>query len=472
MVGCEYLRKCRYSRLAGLAISLAALGAPAYAATVVSNLSETANSDNMRIGVHDTGFSYVEILCATSFTTGSHSSGHRLNSVTAKFDAKVGSALPVDVDIYSNSTTGGGQPNAKTADLTGSDPDSAGNHTYSCSGATCLLSPGTAYWLVFAAPDEAGQSLNLYYQWKNTASDSQTSTPSDNGWSIGNDEKCKLDTSSSWTDYSNIAGGSIGSGLFSVDASELTPTLTASAVTATGATLTIGDYIGSNWYYKYTSPTQGTCSSAQTGSSASVTTLTAGTSYTFVAYSDSSCTTLVATASRFHTTIPAGHQRDLSVQPGHQTLAASWNSSTGATSYVLGWRVSGTTDFTTTEVTSGTSATISSLTNGTGYDVVVKAKNSSGESAEYGRRQRYASPDPDSKCSKADGRNADHRRPHGGLVVQGQSERCAVHGSRSQYRDSDSYRPDRQYQLFIFGLQRIRLRRDQPGRSQQQLYHA
>ena len=77
-------------------------------------------------------------------------------------------------------------------------------------------------------------------------------------------------------------------------------TLTASAITQTTATLTIANHTG-DWYYQYTTPTGGTCSSAQTGTTASLTTLTADTAYTYAAYSDSTCTTLLATAASFTT---------------------------------------------------------------------------------------------------------------------------------------------------------------------------
>ncbi len=80
------------------------------------------------------------------------------------------------------------------------------------------------------------------------------------------------------------------------------PTLASSSVTATGATLTISGYANTGgWHYQYTSPSGGVCSStAVTGSSTTVT-LTANTSYTFAAYSDSACTTLLATAASFTT---------------------------------------------------------------------------------------------------------------------------------------------------------------------------
>ena len=81
-------------------------------------------------------------------------------------------------------------------------------------------------------------------------------------------------------------------------------TLTASGVTATGATLTIASHGGVEWYYKHTN-TGATCDGpvAAGTSTKALTNLTAGTSYTFSAYTDSACTTgnLLAAASQFTT---------------------------------------------------------------------------------------------------------------------------------------------------------------------------
>ena len=76
-------------------------------------------------------------------------------------------------------------------------------------------------------------------------------------------------------------------------------TLTASEVEQTTATLTIANHTGS-WWYQYTSPTGGTCSAEQTGTTADLTDLKPATSYTFAAYSDA-CSTVLATAQAFTT---------------------------------------------------------------------------------------------------------------------------------------------------------------------------
>ena len=72
--------------------------------------------------------------------------------------------------------------------------------------------------------------------------------------------------------------------------------------------LTIANHTGS-WHYQADTGPHTSCSSAQSGATATLTGLTAGTTYTYKAYSDSGCTTanLVATASAFTTAITVGN---------------------------------------------------------------------------------------------------------------------------------------------------------------------
>ena len=81
-----------------------------------------------------------------------------------------------------------------------------------------------------------------------------------------------------------------------------TVTLTASEVTHNSAVLTIAGHSDA-WHYKYTAPDGGACSStAVTTTSTTVSNLSGNTSYTFAAYSDSSCSTPpLATADAFLT---------------------------------------------------------------------------------------------------------------------------------------------------------------------------
>ena len=78
--------------------------------------------------------------------------------------------------------------------------------------------------------------------------------------------------------------------------------LTAGSIATTTATLTIADHTG-DWYVKETAPSTGTCSaSAITGTSTNLSSLTAGTWYTYRAYSDSTCSTEIA-AEAFSTAV-------------------------------------------------------------------------------------------------------------------------------------------------------------------------
>ena len=180
-----------------------------------------------------------------------------------------------------------------------------------------------------------------------------------------------------------------GTGAESNESAAATPaaaTLTVSSITATGATLAIGTYSDSTWYYKYTSPDGGTCSSAISTSSTTVGSLTANTSYTFKAYTDSTCATELATATAFPTLPPKPAKPTVTgvVAGGALTIA----SSVTGTATLSRWEYKkhdGTWDsnWTTINSTSKTlSQTISSLTNGTSYKFKVRAVNASGDGAE------------------------------------------------------------------------------------------
>ena len=74
------------------------------------------------------------------------------------------------------------------------------------------------------------------------------------------------------------------------------PSLVANPVTRFTATLTLAGHTG-NWYVKQTAPTAEICpNAATTGATKNLNGLTANTSYTYKAYSDSGCTTEIATA--------------------------------------------------------------------------------------------------------------------------------------------------------------------------------
>ncbi len=159
-----------------------------------------------------------------------------------------------------------------------------------------------------------------------------------------------------------------------------TKDLAGSAITATTATLTISSHTG-DWYYKHTSPMGGTCSSAQTGPTASLTDLSTNTSYTYKAYSDSGCSTLLATAAAFTTRL--GPPANVALEARNARIGVSWDAKTGATGYKVQWK-SGNEEYgsarqNTISGGSSTSSDISSLTNDTTYTVRVAATNANGD---------------------------------------------------------------------------------------------
>ena len=183
-----------------------------------------------------------------------------------------------------------------------------------------------------------------------------------------------------------------GDGAESDESASVTPqappaTLAASKVQATTATLTIGEHTDA-WHHKHTKPLlpEGACSAeiAAGTKTADLANLLTGTTYSFSAYEDGTCTTLLATAPDF-TTKP-GQVSGLQVGPGGATsLAVSWTAEggTAAVSYKVQWK-SGNEDWdaaarqaTSTEA----SKTLTGLTEGTQYAVRVGAVNVTGDGA-------------------------------------------------------------------------------------------
>ncbi len=74
--------------------------------------------------------------------------------------------------------------------------------------------------------------------------------------------------------------------------------LAVSNIAATAATITLENYEG-NWYYKSDTGPHTTCSAAQSTAAVNLTGLTSGTTYTYKAYSNSTCSTLLATSVAF-----------------------------------------------------------------------------------------------------------------------------------------------------------------------------
>ena len=237
---------------------------------------------------------------ATAFTTGANPGGYVLKSLTAKLRHKGGiSRGSLTVTLHSmqgSSYNKDAQPSSTVlATLTGTPPTSASwtDTDFSCSGSGCRLSANTTYFIMMSNRD--GSGIIDVWSWAYTLSGNETKAPANNGWDLQFGHLEQINTWKSWEDW-HIAEIAFATN----------PSLTASNVTATTATLTIANHGGAAWYYKHTN-TGATCDGpvAAGTSTKALTGLTANTSYTFSAYSDSTCTTgnRLAAAAAFTTPV-------------------------------------------------------------------------------------------------------------------------------------------------------------------------
>ena len=121
---------------------------------------------------------------AVQFTTGSNADGYDLLSVTFEidiYDPVYGSPGDLVVAIYSNGSNN--RPDTSVTTLTGTNPTGAGQHTYTCSS-NCALAASTKYQVYLGRAQTPPAPAN-YYAWQATGSSSETLTPSNNGWSLG-----------------------------------------------------------------------------------------------------------------------------------------------------------------------------------------------------------------------------------------------------------------------------------------------
>ena len=244
----------------------------------VSNLSQA--SDNFGVNIHS------NYGAGIGFTTGDNGGGYTIRSVTVKFRGNNGSPSGFNAAIHADS--GAGRPaNSALYSLVGDAPTGAGQITYTCSG-SCSVAGSTVYYVVITGTGSGSQ--NAYF-WDTTAATTETNSPSSFGWSIADDARVYYNNG--WNTQTNWTG------LFQVTATK-NPNLTTSDIIANGATLNIDNYTGV-WYYKATSGPDATCQGPVNGTSEDVRGLTKGGAYTYSAYSDSGCTTLLATAAAFTT---------------------------------------------------------------------------------------------------------------------------------------------------------------------------
>ena len=311
----------------------------------VSNLG-TQNDAGCPLGVSGSE------KCATGFTTGNSANGYTLHSITAQFIGISGSPSNFAVTLRRQSNNKPANSDISDATFSGDTPSIAGNYTYTCSGAGCQLSANTTYYFVLSASGSGGN----YYGWQYTNSDSESTTPSGNGWEIADERytgsnlqnhssnqvgKFKVSatvnasltatvsdgkvtltlangpsnwwfkiggtgtcTAASGSTVSNIGGytgtQSVKAYSDNLCANELAattftvvvpPSLTASGISGTGATLTVGGHSG-DWYYKGISGTEAStdCVTVSGSTTATLSGLTADKLYGYTAYSGASCT--------------------------------------------------------------------------------------------------------------------------------------------------------------------------------------
>ena len=251
--------------------------APAEAQTTVnvSNISQTSSGNiGATRGEAKTRF-------ATTFTTGGTTSArYTLNNVTIPAGSSIGGGLGASIYNASGSDPGNLVSNLACGNL----GTSISNVT--CTASSITLSGNTTYFLSVRL-----SSGNFFTVSKTRSNNEDTSSTT--GWSIADAARRSTNSGTTWI---ALGGMSVNDSLrFTVNATTTTLDATFSAVTLspTSARLELG-YTGATfpWWYKKTSPPPaGSCTSAGVFPRDYLTSLSAGTSYTYKAYSDSGCTT-------------------------------------------------------------------------------------------------------------------------------------------------------------------------------------
>ena len=259
---------------------------------------------------------------ATEFTTGSEPKGYLLSRIALDFDAESGSPGSITVALHAADTANSSNPAATAqATLSGSNPDTAGLYTYTCSTG-CGMERNSDYFIVVSAPSAA---TGAGYHPHMTDGDAEIKHPSTNGWSIENTGRKHNGTSWGATSGSRVLSMHLAANL-------RTPALAGGTTpTAITNTLTITNWADA-WYYKSTTAGKTTCTQVNAGTYiVNFTGLTQNTEYTFKAYSDSGCTAanLLATAAAFTTANPSLASSNVSSDTATLTLS-NWTVGTGA----------------------------------------------------------------------------------------------------------------------------------------------
>ena len=149
---------------------------PVSSAVTVSNLAQTGGST--------ASFSFD---VASSFTTGSESSGYLLTRLDLHMNNVVGTP-GYSVSIWTDSS---GFPGSSVGTLTKPASLSAGLNSFTAPGSGIKLNPGTKYWVVFDAQTASTTSRSIT---NSSAEDSGAAA----GWSIGDSSRFRGTSQSTW----------------------------------------------------------------------------------------------------------------------------------------------------------------------------------------------------------------------------------------------------------------------------------
>ena len=166
----------------------------------VSNLAQPQNGGTV---VGNEGGLNVKV--ATGFTTGPRVGGYTLESVRVRTFSTFGLGTPGDLvaAIHAPSSNPANPADTALTILEGPNPTSANTtYTYRCTS-NCGLSASAGYFLMLSFPNAVGNDALVNYSVTN--SDSETTTPSGNGWLIANGTR-RIYPGVGWQ---NIGGGNV-----------------------------------------------------------------------------------------------------------------------------------------------------------------------------------------------------------------------------------------------------------------------
>ena len=138
--------------------------------------------------------------CTVAFTTGAASGGYTLNSATLQFRDELNSGNVLgDIVVTVHADNSGIPASSTLTTLSGANPSTAGQHTFTCTTG-CNLAANTTYFIQATAT--AGTLFGgQYYDWVTTQSHAETLVPANNGWSVANE--LDFHNGSNWVTYAD-----------------------------------------------------------------------------------------------------------------------------------------------------------------------------------------------------------------------------------------------------------------------------